>query len=511
MNSENFFQNNMKTEEPIAPSSERKFSGKGREYHLRLDNMTGMRKKELLYLPEGAQYLRDKFGDSVDVVLGDMAGMGIGNTMLHSPNENPSESRKNVDECFHLLTRVAGRIFGENIEERPFEIVRVGGDEIIFMTKKDDNRLDELFREYNAEKERMLIDDKIGREAYEDAMLETNIKAEMKIITKEPEYLELIQKGEVDKLMAWLRLQLNSSGNEKRSANLLRALALKKLKLIPVEKWIAPLDFYRSSPKNILLTENFEEDVSNLMDGLAVADADISWIKAHPGATLPEKPFYDSEAISSTASKYLDQARGVEGNIRLIQEKEGQLFSARKDGEKLSVETLKKEIIRLETIDPGTGAIRFDASAEKRIIDLVETTNNNGLQVFRVDIPYFGTYNNNYDYATADEMMKLMTEEFRRSTAGVVVRDGGNLFSLREIGQDEPDLSGIENRLNRILSPYSNPEDLNRKIAIENEVMVKRAISRQTDTFGKVKMFSPKDSSVITKKTKLADVLHEIA
>ncbi len=415
------------------------------------------------------------------------------------------------NECFHLLNRVAGKIFGEDMTERPFEIVRVGGDEIIFMTKKDDNRLDQLFREYNAEKERMLIDDKIGSEAYEDAMLETNVKAEMKIITKEPEYLELVQKGDAEKMTEWLQSQLNNlPGNEKRAGNLLRAFALKKLKFIPVEKWLTPLDFYRSSPKNISLTENSEESVSHLMDGLAVADADISWIKAHPGKKLPEESTYDSKVISTTASKYLEQAKGVERNIRLIQEKEVQLFSARKERDGLSVESLKKEIIRLETVDPGTGAIRFDASSERRIVDLVEIATNNGLEVLRVDIPYFGTYNNNYDYATADEMMKLMTEEFRRSTTGVVVRDGGNLFALREIGQDELELSAIENKLNLILSPYSNPEDLNKKMAMENEVTVKRAISRQTEVFGKVKMFSPKDVLEITNKTKLSDVLHEV-
>ena len=117
--------------------------------------MTGMRKKELLFLPEGIAYLKEKFGDEMQISLGDIAGMGVGNDMLRRPGEPTASAKKNVDDCFILLNSVALEIYGNDIDHRLFEIVRVGGDEIIFITKKWDDRLGLLFRRFNEEKEKL--------------------------------------------------------------------------------------------------------------------------------------------------------------------------------------------------------------------------------------------------------------------------------------------------------------------------------------------------------------------
>jgi len=394
----------------------------GREHHLRLDDMTGMRKKELLFLPEGIAYLKEKFGDEMLISLGDIAGMGVGNEMLRRPGEPVATARKNVDDCFTLLTSVAGEIYGNDINLRPLEIARVGGDEIIFATKKGDDRLGSVFERFNEEKEKLLVE-RIGRESYEAAKLETNIKAQMKLITKEPRYLELVEKGDIKGVDVWLHEQLGSvAASEQRTGELLKSLARLKMDSIPKEEWLVPLDFYRSSEKNIALQNDPIQIRQSLMTGVAAADADVSWMKGHPGLQIPAGTRHDENAIGRTAEKYLEQAMNLEKNVRSIQEKERKLSSLRGHQEYLEEERLKKEIVRLETIDPGTGAIRLDKSESKRLIDLVElTADASGVEVTRLDIPYFGVYNNHHDYATADEMMKHPFPTFPQPTPQIPI------------------------------------------------------------------------------------------
>ncbi len=262
---------------------------KGREYHLRLDDMTGMRNKELLYLPEGIEHLRKKFGDEMDLVLGDIAGMGVGNEMLRRSDEPVSSARKNVDDCFGLINATAGEIFGTDTSERPFEIARVGGDEIIFLTKKGDPRLADFFEKFSRAKEKFLTEERIGQEAYNAAKLETNIKAQMKLITKDPEYLELEKRGDLQAVDAWLHEQLgNADVPEKRTGDLLKKVARERLNSISKEDWLEPLDFYHSPVKEINLEGDAEEILSGVMFGIAEADADIAWAKGHPGVKMPE-------------------------------------------------------------------------------------------------------------------------------------------------------------------------------------------------------------------------------
>lgn len=487
-------------------------SPKGREYHLRVDSMTGMRNKELLYLPEGIEYLQRKFGSEVGMVFGDVTGMGVGNEMLCRPGEDVAVARKNVDDCFALLGSLAGKIFGDDMRERPFEVVRAGGDEIIFLTKKDDPRLTELLKRYNEEKERFLIEERIGRDAYEAAKLETNIKAQMKLVTKDPAFLELAQKGGLKELDAWLRRQLGGKAiPEKRTGDLLKNLARLRLGSVPKEAWLEPLDLYHSPAKAISLGGSPELVLGNMMLGIAVADADIAWAKEHPGVQIPNNLPHNTSEIRGTADKYLTQAKGVERIVRIMQEKERELAAAREEGEYLAEERLKKEIIRLETADPGTGAIRLDKSANKKLTDLVELPGAvSGVEVMRLDVPYFGVFNNHYDYATADEMMKRLASVCRSFTHAVIVRDGGGLFAIRAAGADEFSASDLEAGLHAVLLQYTNPEDAEKKIALENEAMVKKSITRQTAVFGKVKLSGFVQVTGISKGTTLADTLSHV-
>lgn len=487
-------------------------SPKGREYHLRVDGMTGMRNKELLYLPEGIEYLQRKFGSEIGMVFGDVAGMGVGNDMLRRPGEDVSAARRNVDDCFALLGSLASKIFGDDMRERPFEVVRAGGDEIIFLAKKGDLRLAELLKRYNEEKERFLTDERIGRDAYEAAKLETNIKAQMKLATKDPEFLELAQKGDMKELDAWLRRQLGGEATpEKRTGDLLKNLARLRLGSVPKEAWLEPLDLYHSPAKAIPLGGSPDRVLDDMMLGIAVADADIAWAKGHPGARIPNDLPHNASEIRGTADKYLTQAKGVERTVRLMQEKERELAAAREEGEYLAEERLKKEIIRLETVDPGTGAIRLDKSANKKLIDLVELPCAvSGVDVMRLDVPYFGVFNNHYDYATADEMMKRLASVYRSFTRAVIVRDGGSLFAIRTAGADGFPASDLEAESNAVLLQYANPEDKEKKTALENEAMVKKAVTRQTAVFGKIKLSGLVQVAGISKDTTLADTLSHV-
>ena len=194
-----------------------------------------------------------------------------------------------------------------------------------------------------------------------------------------------------------------------------------------------------------------------------------------------------------------------------MQGKEKELSSAREQGDELLEERLKKEIIRLETVDPGTGAIRFDKSADKELSDLLEMTDGvSSVEITRLDVPYFGVFNNHYDYATADEMMKKLATTYRRFMNAVIVRDGGNLFAVREASGGNTETMELEKALNEIISPYANPEDAKKKAAMKNEAMIKKAITRQEDPFGKIKLFPSVRVAEISQKTTLSDVVRRV-
>ncbi len=116
-------------------------------------------------------------------------------------------------------------------------------------------------------------------------------------------------------------------------------------------------------------------------------------------------------------------------------------------------------------------------------------------------------FNKHYDYATADEMMKRITVEYRRFMYGIIIRDGGNLLAIGETNVLQRETRGIEEILNEILSEYSNPKDKEKMVAMKNEVMIKKAITRQRDFFGKIKLYKQISITEISRNTKLADVV----
>ena len=294
---------------------------------------------------------------------------------------------------------VADEIFGTDMAKRPFEIIRVGGDEIMFLTKKGDSRMNEFFQRYNQKKKEFLIKE-IGLEGYNKAKFETNIKGQMKLVTKEDGYAKAAEKGDVKSINAYLRSELETAAeNEHRTGDLLRMLAEKryqKLTKDPNYVPLEPLDFYRAPSKVVDLNRTSHFVRIGLMEDVAKADKDIAWLKAHPGKKRPPKE-YEMGKIRETAGKYLDEAEDVEGTIRKIQGKEQELIGAEKIGDLATVEEIKSKIIRLETQDPGSGAIRLDKARDHKLNRFIELPKGaTHVEVTRVDVPYFGIFNNHF-------------------------------------------------------------------------------------------------------------------
>lgn len=480
----------------------------GREYHMRLDSMTGMRQKEVLFLSEGIEYLGNKFGESTTLYLGDVAGMGIGNEMLHRPNEDELAAHDNVDICFTLMNEVANDVFGEDLTNRPFEIIRMGGDEIVYLLQKGDPRFDDFMAQYTQAREKFLIEEAVGEEVYENTKHEMNIKAQMKLLTKEPDFELAASTGNIADINEWLHTQLeNEFPDENRTSDLMRLAAEKRLLLIPEEDRLSPLDMYISRGEEIQLTGDTQEIKEDMMFGIAQADADIAWAKGHPGVSIDGIEEPHTNEVQEVADKYLEQSNEIEATIALIKEKERHLIESREDGDELEIARLTHEIIRLETNDPGTGAIRFDRAQERPLSDLIEMGESNStLQMHRLDVPYFGVFNNHYDYASADEMMRKIGDTYRKHTGGVLIRDGGNFVSVVS-GETEPlDKETLYSEVTTIIEEYAHPDNINKRQAMENEVAVKQAITRSWDTFGTVKLYETTKVEV-TKDTVMGDVV----
>jgi GGDEF domain-containing protein len=492
------------------------------------NEQTGMHKKEILFLNDGVDFLYKKFGDSVELTLGDVAGVGVANELLCRPDEGHDEARRRVDTCLTLFSSVADEVFGSDASTRPFEIVRVGGDEIVFLVKQDDERLADFFRHYSEAKKKYLIEDEhdgVGQEVYDAAKRETNIKAQMKLITKEPGFAAGAASGDVAQIDAWICQELGNvafAQQEGRFSDHLRMLAEKRLELIPKEEWVELLDLYRSSPYTITLGPDTQQDKLRFMTQIARADADIAWKKGHPGVEPETELAHDDHAIHMTALKYHAQAQGIELTAHAIREKEDKIARARAEQEFVNdehrkveafhdEERLKKEIIRLETVDPGTGAIRFESAKSKRISDIVEVLPQTPIQVIRMDVPYFGVYNNHYDYATADQMMRKLADVCREHLYGTIVRDGGSLAVVRPQISGQHSTEGIESALNAIVQRYAEPDNEQARMGLRNEVLVKQAITRQQDEFGTVVLHPPYTyAEPITATTTLANVLEHV-
>ena len=336
------------------------------DYHTDVDQLSGMRKKQMLYTKEGMAHLAEKFGDDANMVFGDVTGMGIGNQYLHGPGGGPAEAMATVDEMFKLMKEVADDIF----KGKPIEVVRFGGDEIVFMTKKGDAGLmDDFFKEFNKRKADYLKE-KIGGPAYEKAKYETNVKGQQKLIDKDPEYHQALDGGE-EGLRAYFTKHLGAdtvkaSGDDFAAMN--RALAEKRLAAIPEGKRLEPLDFYRAPEKTIGLKG---PDAHNkFMRQLAEADADIAWAKGHPGQKPPKNRSYGDD-VAKAHQDYLAEAAGIETNAVKIKELQGQLKVAEQLGHKAEAIKLQRQITVLRTKDPGTGAIRLDNGKNVAVEDLM--------------------------------------------------------------------------------------------------------------------------------------------
>ena len=475
------------------------------DFHMELDNMTGMRQKQLLYTPEGIKFLQQRFGEEVSMTFSDVTGMGIGNKYLKGPSETLAEARNTVDTSFKLMKEVADEVFGN----KPFEIVRFGGDEIVFLTRKGDKTLmAEFFKRFNARKKEFLIE-KIGKKAYETAKRETNIKAQQKLITKDKGYQEAYKQGR-EALRQWFKDQLENYPDHQTelddmpTQDMFRALAEQRL---PDEaQWLEPLDFYRAPARDIPLVGHTPEEArAGLMDDVAKADNDIAWQKAHPGQQIPEGRTY-SEEVAKTGTKYLEEAEETSRFSKKIKDLQDQLKVAENLGNKEDVARLQKEIIRIRTRDPGTGAIRLDKAREYQINELIRIPDGTTeLHITRMDLPYFGVFNNHYDYATADTMMRELSQTLTEAfgTKCAIIRDGGNLLVATPHAPKGIDRAALKEALDLQVEKYASPPNskgvrttIDRRSAMRQEVEVKQATTGTTDTFGRVKLYESQPVSI---------------
>lgn len=476
-------------------------------YHLETDGLSGMKQKQALYTLEGMDELKAKFGPDVELTFADVTGMGIGNKYL---GKEAATARNNVDASFKLMKEVADNVF----KDKPFEIIRFGGDEIVFLTKKADQALmKRFFKEFNEVKRRYLTD-KIGEGTYEKAKLETNIKAQQKLITKDPGYQEAFKHGP-EALNEWFKTELSKTGgfrsDPKETSEMFRELAEKRLP--KKEAWLEPLDFYRTDQKRINLSKGNEEIRKDLMENIAKADSDIAWQKAHPGKAIPKNREYGKDVVEA-ADNYLKEAKDVTQFGDKLKGLKNELAIAKETRDFARVAELERQIITVKTRDPGTGTTRLDKARDYQVDEIMPISENNTqLHLLRMDVPYFGVYNNHHGYVAADQMMKSLASTLSDHFNGKVnlVRDGGNLIAISKKPIDPSKLSQLNDKLNEIIEPLANPggDSIDRRSAMRREVGVKQATTGSKEEFGKVKLHSPHTSKV-EKGQKLWDLVNPI-
>lgn len=522
----------------------------GREHHLRTDSQSHMRLKEMIYLDEGLDHLRKKFGNKAGMKFMDVTGMGVGNKYLYNPEnytptqiangEHNLEALKTVDESFKIQTKVFKEIFGDE-----GEIMRFGGDEIAIFFPPGDSRVQLFVDTVNARKKAWLID-KIGKAQYEKAKNATNKAAISKYIMNNPDYKRLerasLEQNKPEILNDWLRGELSKLGittrsKQNRPNDLLELLAEKlvptaenapKMKgtqwesLITSWRWLEPLDFYQSAEKQISLTGKNEEVRKNLLEQIALGDKDVGWTKKNPGKKVPEGLEHNKKDTNEALKGYLMEAEGVQKNIIEVRELEKKLNKSKEEldnieklmkKEKLSgkvsektmrtfekkekeVTKLKMNIARKLAQDPGSGALRFDRCNSHKLSDIIPVADGKPhLEIRKVDIPFFGVLNNHYDYAKADEVMRRLRIELQSTLGDTVdlVRHGGSFYVIRRTDAPQaPEAFEIETKtikesLESILKEYTHPKGDPEKIAAMGiDVKAKRMKSGSRFEFGEV-------------------------
>ena len=166
----------------------------------------------------------------------------------------------------------------------------------------------------------------------------------------------------------------------------------------------------------------------------------------------------------------------------------------------------------METQDPGSGAIRLDKARDHKLNRFIELPKGaTHVEVTRVDVPYFGIFNNHYDYATADQMMTSLKNVLfdAGKRRGTIIRDGGNLVIIRNQGSSVLP-SDLENKLNSIVQEYANPKNIDTKNAMKNELTVKKAVSRTDKVFGNIDLYSTQSIEVLSSDIKLWDIVNPV-
>ena len=388
------------------------------------------------------------------------------------------------------MKEVADEVF----EGKPYEIVRFGGDEIVFLTKPADQALmAKFFDRFNQKKKDFLID-RIGEDAYRKAKYETNVKAQYKLITQDKGYIAARDQG-AEAVQKWIEQELGPEEAVRITDPQERFRRLAERRLPPESEWLEPLDFYRGNARTVKLeSKNPEEIRRGLMNDIAKADNDIAWQKAHPGQKLPENRQY-GEKVSETGGKYLEQAEEVSEFAERLGKLQEELAVARKAGDKVKIASLETQITRIRTRDTGTGAVRLDKARDYELDDIMPLSGDTeAVYVTQMDVPYFGVYNNHYDYATADKLMRELHDTLVEAygETATVIRDGGNLIVLTPKSPKTINRADLKQRLDSIVNRYTNPSgkgSIDRRNGMRSEVSVKKMTTGGEDNFGHVELY----------------------
>ena len=524
-------------------------TGQPREHHLRMDALSGMRLKEMMYLDEGLDHLRREFGGEVATRFLDVTGMGVGNKYLYDPRkytpeqiangEHSLEALQNVDESFLIQQKVFKEVFPEK-----GEIMRFGGDEVVLFFEPGDSRVQQFFEVVNARKKEWLID-KIGKDQYEVAKNATNRAAISKYVMSNPGYAKaeqaVLDKTDPQALNTWLRGELASLGvtpheMQRRPSDLMELLAEK---LVPTpnqaEKtkgtqweslttnwnWLEPLDFYKGSERVVSLKGSHEQTREALLKEMALGDKDVGWSKKHPGQEVPSDIKHPQKAVDEAQVGYLEESKGVQQNIKEVRALEVQANRAREELSRLTdqlqlekskgrvspetnaafgtkseeVTRLSLEITRKLALDPGSGALRFDRCTSTKLAHIVpEVKGRPHLEIRKVDIPFFGALNNNYDYAKADEAMLRLRLSLQGALGKDIdlVRHGGSFYTVkRTAGQQTQEAfakesSAIKRSMEPILQEYTHTKDPEKAAGLAKDVAIKRLKSGSRHEFGSI-------------------------
>lgn len=469
---------------------------KRRSYHLREEPRTKMRKKEILFLPEWIEYLKAKFWNHADVLFVDVKWMGASNEILW---------KDAVDHCFRLMSDAIDETYwtspnldkwerAKALEERPVEVIRFWWDEIVFIVRAWDTKIQRFIELYERKKTEYLKS--LWEIEYVRVKHETNIKTQMKQMTTENWWVSASELGDKfavkNAILEWLNQLLSwyhRDPSRKRLDDLMRALASKRVEECLPSELVEPLSFYVSN-MNCVDFDGIKAR-NNMLTAIALCDSEISNNKKSKNSD--RKAGHDESKISMATDNYLLQALQLELTTLKKERLDLEMFKALRAGSnEADIQAINSKLIKLEAEDPWTWALRYEEIERKMLLDYINIPEwTTGFEVVKVDVSFFGVFNNHYDYATSDMMMKRVYSVLDNylHDLWLIIREWWCFYVMKAVNWAwELNLQNAQAELNSIVREYANHKDPKVKRAMESEVMVKSATGRNQGVFGSVEL-----------------------